>query len=128
MWWIIWAVLVIAAVVVLALILRDVWGKTKAFGRELSRAQLVADDLSAKAAELERLAAENRVVIRPRLEEDRDTLREEYRAVRDSHAPERAARQARHRAVWGRWVRDEWGGSYDGHDRTPHRTDTKDLT
>ncbi|SDS52281.1 hypothetical protein SAMN04489860_1741 [Paraoerskovia marina] len=128
MWWIVWVVLVVGAVVALGLILRDVWSRAKEFGRELERAQSVSAELSLRADELERVAAENPTVARARLDDDPDTLRAEYRAVRASHAPQRAARAARHRRTWGRWVRDEWPGSYDGQVRTPARTETEDPT
>lgn len=126
MWWIVWAVLVVAALVVLVLLGLNVWVKAKALQAEQARAQAVAEELGARAAALEQAAAEASR-IRPRVQDDPEDLRAQYRAVRASHAPARAARRARHQRLWGRWMRDEWPGPYDGRDRTTSSTTTKDL-
>ncbi|BDZ43619.1 hypothetical protein GCM10025865_29180 [Paraoerskovia sediminicola] len=109
MWWIIWVVLVVAAGVVLFVLLRDVWRRAKAVGSELARAQSVASQLSARAAELQALADAS-PAIRPVDLEDVDAARAAADARRAEDrirkAESRARREVRDAAVRDRWMRD----------------------
>ncbi|ROS74479.1 hypothetical protein [Cellulomonas sp. PhB143] len=109
-WWILWVVLVVGAVCVVAWLVRDVWRRARRFLRELSKAEGVLSDLSARAAELERLAAADGPVgpvdmsdvpaARARVDERRlETVAR--------RGERRARRHARDAELWGRWERDE---------------------
>ena len=100
MWWwvLIWALLVVVAVVYLASRAWGVWGQFKELTAEVSRA---SDTLAALEAQADRLG-ERTPAPRPDLFEDPRRLRRERERTRASLRQERRARQAARRPAWAR--------------------------
>ena len=100
MWWwvLIWALLVVVALVYLASRAWGVWGQFKELTAELGRA---SDTLSALEAQADRLG-ERSAPPRPDLFADPRRLRREREHTRASLRQERRARQAARRPAWAR--------------------------
>jgi hypothetical protein len=100
MWWwvLIWAVLVVVAVVYLASRAWGVWGQFKELTAELGRA---SDTVAALEAHAERLK-DRAPAPRPDLLGDPRQLRRERERTRASLRQERRARQSARRPAWAR--------------------------
>ncbi|MDC7122709.1 hypothetical protein OMK64_14320 [Cellulomonas fimi] len=107
LWFTVWTVLVVGTLAGAFVLGRRLWRSGLALGRELARAGQTWEQLSDRLAELQALAAENRVdtgptVLAPRgpLRERRAVLREERHARRADRAEKHARTRQSWRAYW----------------------------
>jgi hypothetical protein len=106
-WWIVWLVLVVAALVVVFLVGRDLWRRGLALGRAASRAAGAAARLSEHADELAEEAAERNPVPPVALLRSHDELLDDLAAARAARDRRLDARHARLREVMAGWL-DYW--------------------
>jgi hypothetical protein len=107
LWFTVWTVLVVGTLVGAFFLGRRLWRSGLALGRELARAGQAWEQLAARLAELQALAAENRVDTGPTVLAERGPLVERRAALREERAARRAERERRHwrtrqswRAYW----------------------------
>lgn len=103
MWFWVWAVLVVATLVVAFLLGRRLWRQTVALGRELARAGEAAGRLAERVDELRAAAERTAADTSPTVFADRGPLRERVDDLRAQRDTRRAARAERHRATARGW-------------------------
>ncbi|WP_273654704.1 hypothetical protein [Cellulomonas fimi] len=108
LWFSVWAVLVVGTLVGAFFLGRRLWRSGLELGRALAAAAETWGQLADRLAELQALAAENRVDTGPTVLAPRGPLRERRAALREERVARRAARAERHwrtrqswRAYWG---------------------------
>lgn len=100
-WWLIWVILVIAALALLVWVGLRLWRSFKALLTEMEKAQEVLDALSTRVAELE--ALQDEITIAPELlltPERRSALAAARADVKARRRSRRLARSARATAQW----------------------------
>ena len=99
-WWgwvILWTVLVAGSTLWLGILVRDVWGRSKALGREVTRASELVAALEARVDELSEVDPPPIAVTQPP-----HRVREEYREQRARRLTDRRARRAERLPPWAR--------------------------
>lgn len=102
-WWLTWSLLLAGTLAGGFLLLRWLWRRAVALGRELARAGEAAERLTAHADELAEAARARHPVPPPALVRDRAEIRAELAAVRVARDARADARRARQRQTWERW-------------------------
>lgn len=105
MWFWVWTVLVVGALVGAFFLARRLWRSVRGLGRELSRASEVAARMGARADELSRALQEAQPSTAPTLFEDPVVLQERVDVLRARRVDRRADRRRRDELVWSRWRR-----------------------
>ncbi|TNU73114.1 hypothetical protein FH969_13105 [Miniimonas arenae] len=101
-WWLVWVILVVAALGVFAWIGLRLWRSVKALGREVAKAEVVLERLEARVRELDELAGEveaiaPQIVLSP---QQRTALHEVRAGVRATRRARRRFRFERAAAQW----------------------------
>jgi biopolymer transport protein ExbB/TolQ len=102
-WFVVWTVLVLGALVVIALLLRRLWRQAVALGRQLAEASEVLARLADQVEALQATSGRDPDLTAPTLFDDPEVLRARLAALRDSAAgrrAERAERATRTAAGW----------------------------
>lgn len=102
-WFVVWTVLVLGALVVVAVLLRRLWRQALVLGRQLAEASDVLARLADQVEALQAANGRDPDLTAPSLFDDADVLRARLAALRDSAAgrrAERADRAARTAAGW----------------------------
>lgn len=97
MWWLIWGVLAVGAIVVLALLTRRLWHQGRDLVRELHRAEAVLSRLEEVSDDLAELRLEAELDLTP---ERRAELRAARAQVRRARRERREARFEARTAAW----------------------------
>ncbi|ROS30647.1 hypothetical protein [Cellulomonas sp. PhB150] len=94
-WFVVWTVLVLGALVVIAVLLRRLWRQAVALGRQLAEASDVLARLADQVEALQAAQERDPDLTAPALFDDPDVLRARLAALRDSAAGRRAERTER---------------------------------
>jgi uncharacterized iron-regulated membrane protein len=106
-WVVVWPVLVVAALVGVFILGRDLWRKGKRLVAAAGAATHIPERLSAHADEMAAAAREANPVPQVALSRDRTDLLDDLATVRAARDRRLDARHARHRQVMAGW-RDFW--------------------
>lgn len=114
-WWLVWVLLVVAAIALLVWVGLRLWRIFRGLLHELEEAQVVLDRLTERLEELEEAAAQAQaiapeIVITPERREELQAVRAEVRATR------RARKQARYDRMSARWDHITGGDGSTGGD------------